>query len=138
MADASVCHYSGLPPPPHPKIPSAATGGCQTNSPAFPLFQIMAGAEEAKFTGMAKYFNSYTMTGRANVSTCRHHGHARLNRNAPLSPICPILRSPTRAMFLFPVDSRATHRYRDCIAERTALMCISDIHGSECFVRTKD
>ena len=36
------------------------------------LSQIMAGAEEAKFTGMAKYFNSYTMTGRANVSTAAH------------------------------------------------------------------
>ena len=57
--------------------------GCRTNYHTFPLFQIMAGAEEAKFTGMAKYFNSYTMTGRANVSTRRHHGHTRLNGNAP-------------------------------------------------------
>ena len=40
----------------------------------------MAGAEEAKFTGMAKYFNSYTMTGRANVSTVAFRG---LGRGSP-------------------------------------------------------
>jgi len=36
----------------------------------------MAGVEDAKFTGLSRYFNSYTNFGRANVAKATYAGMA--------------------------------------------------------------